>query len=344
MSEQPFAILLLGITLVTWSTLCFRRQPGQPWVAYEPRRPVPWGLVDVLLALGLLIVFSSLALTVVGVGPQEESPAIPTIQEPDFRAPAIYAQAAVSLAVVLVSVLSIVGRYRAEGRELGWVVSKIGSDVRLGVVAFLALAPPVYALQLLLVQWFKSHHPLVEMLRKDPQPHLIVACIVSAVVVAPVAEEYLFRGLLQGWFERLATGRDRSQELLVGGRTDALDVREVGESPAEKSASNRSSSDQCVSPALGVIEPLQDSEQAVGAAYWPMAVSALIFAVLHLSHGPDWIPLFFLALGLGYLYRQTHRILPSIVVHFLLNACSIVMFLVEVFFPNMAVLGTPSLF
>ncbi len=38
MFEQPFAALLLGITLVTWSILVFRRQPGQPWVAYEPRR------------------------------------------------------------------------------------------------------------------------------------------------------------------------------------------------------------------------------------------------------------------------------------------------------------------
>jgi membrane protease YdiL (CAAX protease family) len=29
------------------------------------------------------------------------------------------------------------------------------------------------------------------------------------------------------------------------------------------------------------------------------------------------------AVGLGYLYRQTHRILPSVVVHLLLNACSL---------------------
>ena len=68
--------------------------------------------------------------------------------------------------------------------------------------------------------------------------------------------------------------------------------------------------------------------------------SALIFAVLHLSHGPDWVPLFVLALGLGYVYRQTHRILPCIVVHFLLNACSMGMFLVDVFFPHLALHAT----
>jgi membrane protease YdiL (CAAX protease family) len=34
-----------------------------------------------------------------------------------------------------------------------------------------------------------------------------------------------------------------------------------------------------------------------------------------------------LALGLGYLYRQTHRIWPSLVVHALLNGCSLLMVL-----------------
>ena len=41
------------------------------------------------------------------------------------------------------------------------------------------------------------------------------------------------------------------------------------------------------------------------------AVSAAIFAFMHLGQGPAPIPLFFLAIGLGYLYRQTHRATPS---------------------------------
>jgi membrane protease YdiL (CAAX protease family) len=344
MFEQPFAALLLGITLVTWSILFFRRRPGQPWVAYEPRRPVPWGLVDVLLAVGLLIVCSSVALALAGVPPQEQTRSGPPALEPDLQASAIYSQAAVSLAVICLSAVAILWRHRADRRELGWAVDRIGSDVRLGIVAFLALAPPVYVLQIVLVTWFKSHHPLVEMLRKDPQPHLIVACIVSAVVVAPVAEEYLFRGLLQGWLERLATGRDHSRELFVGGRTEAVDIQPSEKSPAENFESSNSYSALRVSPAQGIAEAMHDFDPATNVAYWPMAVSAMIFALLHLSHGPDWIPLFFLAMGLGYLYRQTHRILPSIVVHFLLNACSIAMFFVEVFFPNLAVLGTPGMF
>ena len=45
----------------------------------------------------------------------------------------------------------------------------------------------------------------------------------------------------------------------------------------------------------------------------------------HASNGPDPVPLFVLALGLGYLYQTTQRILPSIVVHFLLNGTTLLM-------------------
>jgi membrane protease YdiL (CAAX protease family) len=48
-----------------------------------------------------------------------------------------------------------------------------------------------------------------------------------------------------------------------------------------------------------------------------------LFAGAHWSHGPDPIPLFFFALVLGYLYQRTRRILPCVVVHFLLNSCSL---------------------
>jgi hypothetical protein len=54
----------------------------------------------------------------------------------------------------------------------------------------------------------------------------------------------------------------------------------------------------------------------------PIVVSSGLFSPAHLGNGPDPIPIFFLALGLGYLYRQTHRLWPGIVVRALLNAFS----------------------
>ena len=56
----------------------------------------------------------------------------------------------------------------------------------------------------------------------------------------------------------------------------------------------------------------------------PIVVSSGLFALAHLQHGPDWIPLFVLALGLGYLYQRTQRVLPCIVVHVLFNSLAII--------------------
>jgi membrane protease YdiL (CAAX protease family) len=58
-------------------------------------------------------------------------------------------------------------------------------------------------------------------------------------------------------------------------------------------------------------------------AYWPMFVSALLFALAHWNHGPDPIPLFFLGLVLGYLYRQTHRLMPGVAMHACVNGFSL---------------------
>src|SRR5207247_1405255 len=63
----------------------------------------------------------------------------------------------------------------------------------------------------------------------------------------------------------------------------------------------------------------------------PIFLSSIIFALMHISHGLAWIPLTLLAFGLGYIYQRTHRILPSITVHFCLNALSMAAFWVQMF-------------
>ena len=64
---------------------------------------------------------------------------------------------------------------------------------------------------------------------------------------------------------------------------------------------------------------------------WPVFISAGIFALLHVAHGPDFIALFILALGLGYIYRQTHRVLPCIIIHFMLNGTSMALLFCKIF-------------
>ncbi|MEX0676786.1 MAG: CPBP family intramembrane glutamic endopeptidase [Pirellulales bacterium] len=51
----------------------------------------------------------------------------------------------------------------------------------------------------------------------------------------------------------------------------------------------------------------------------PLVIASIVFAMLHFGHGPDPIALFVFSLFLGYAYRQTHRIFPSLVIHACLN-------------------------
>ena len=74
--------------------------------------------------------------------------------------------------------------------------------------------------------------------------------------------------------------------------------------------------------------PLTESESL---PFWPVFVSAAVFALLHIDHGPDFMALFVFALGLGFVYQRTHRIVPCIVAHMLLNACTMGILLIELY-------------
>jgi membrane protease YdiL (CAAX protease family) len=56
-----------------------------------------------------------------------------------------------------------------------------------------------------------------------------------------------------------------------------------------------------------------------------------LFSLAHYGHGAAPVSLLVLGIGLGILYQRTHRILPGMVVHFLLNLCSMTILFVEVF-------------
>lgn len=281
------AILVAGFW--GWAQALRRRLAGRRVLDHVPREPVPWGLLDVLFALVSLVLFQVLGFLIVRrlyqIGPELDFESLP----PHARAATICATSLASLLTAAVSLVAVRLRAEATGEDFGFVHRRVGLDVGLGVLAFAMLAPPVYGLQWLLTQWFPSQHPLITLLRDHREPHILLIVIFAAVIVAPVVEEYFFRVLLQGWLERaLSTGESPHELIFAAG--DSRGRADAGPQP-----------------------PSQPR-------WLPIVASSLLFAWMHASHGPDPIPLFFFAFGLGYLYQRTHRILPSMTVHFLLNA------------------------
>lgn len=60
-------------------------------------------------------------------------------------------------------------------------------------------------------------------------------------------------------------------------------------------------------------------------AWWPVVVASAVFASAHAGQGFAPIPIFVLSLGMGHLYRQTHRAAPCVIMHMAFNAFSLAM-------------------
>ena len=328
------AVLLVSLSLWGWvAGKIWRREQLLP---IEPRRAVPWGLLDVILALLIWFVIGMCAMQLL-IASGVPAPKAETLPEPRHLALQLFVSGLTSLLALACSACVMKLRTKATWQDLGLVPAKLLGDVLLGMLAFVMIAPPVYALQMVLVQFFPQFHPLINLLRESPDVRIFLASGLSVCVSAPLLEEYLFRGLLQGWLEALRRGVTMDEVLL-------------GVKPAEVIVASPMPQEEAVAPyvagnaeidnpavLLATTLPTDTYGQGTPANYsvsrWPTFVSAALFALAHYSHGPAPIPLFFLALGLGYLYQRTHRLTPCIVVHFLLNSWTMVLLLIEVYLP-----------
>jgi membrane protease YdiL (CAAX protease family) len=199
----------------------------------------------------------------------------------------------------------------------------------LGVSTFIAALVPVFAIQFLLTRLVPSEHPVQELLTNDPSPRMLLLCVLSAVVVAPLAEEFLFRVLLQGWMEEVSLEwREGKQEGSppIAAAPSAAETFVPFELPstAEPASATSAEGPNPYSSPLAAPQHIEKPRTiAIRLMPLPIFFSSLLFALLHWRHGPDPVPLFVLALMLGYLYQKTHRIWPSLVVHACLNAWSL---------------------
>lgn len=185
----------------------------------------------------------------------------------------------------------------------------------IGIVGAVMILPPIMIFQAILASQIRYEHPLLNVLQQQVPWPTMITMAVSASIVAPLAEELYFRGVFQGWLERLSavgvTAQDRPEivtdEIRFDYSTPISDRYPVG-ATSEQEASSR------VAIASSIAEPRR--------SIWPGVLASLLFALVHLGQGPAPISLFFLALGIAYLYRQTGSIWPGIVVHFVLNGTS----------------------
>ena len=324
---------LLTSSVALWLFL-YPRHHGAgapPWVAQEPTRPAPWGLVDLLIVL--LILVGSLVVAQVVAAPELLDAKLPPearrleTMAPGLRIRVVVANSLATLVATLFALAIIAWRTSASWDRFGLSGRSLLRDAKLGGLAMLLLFAPVLGLQMLLTQFFPSQHPLIETIRKSGDVGFLLASGLAAVVAAPIVEEFQFRVLLQGWLQNVARAI-RGQLSLADVIWGAGNVRPDSSTATIDSRRGSTTADNVSSVASSESEAgavLAGASADFALPRWPIVGSSLLFALAHASHGPDPIPLFLLALGLGYLVQRTGRVWPAIVVHFLLNSWTMIL-------------------
>ncbi len=206
----------------------------------------------------------------------------------------------------------------------------------------------------------ETSHKIVQLFRGG-NPWTILLCVVSAVIVAPIVEEFLCRVLLQGWLERVDR---RLRPMLPGLRrfvpwgvvpvglsatifamvhfrvaTPPMNPRYllfmmvgyglVGIATAVFAALLLRFKNGATASDLGFVGNKVVQDTGLGLASAAAVVLPIFILQYVLSEVlPEWIApdpliLFCFAVVLGLLYCRTHRVVASIVLHMSLNAISL---------------------
>jgi membrane protease YdiL (CAAX protease family) len=159
---------------------------GEPAVAWRPHPEATWQGSDVaaITALYLLIAVAAAAFVPPGA-PLRDQLAVDLTGK---------------VAVVLLGIVHLVSR-GADLRMLGFPPPR-ADDIGLALGGLALVVAPLLSLAGLLDRLVPYEHPVVDFLQQNRDPLAIGLVLLSAVVVAPVAEELFFRRVLQGWLER----------------------------------------------------------------------------------------------------------------------------------------------
>jgi len=188
-----------------------------------------------------------------------------------------------------------------------------------GLLGILITFPLIICSSLIVEQLYRavhfdhpSAHELLAEMKQTNQPLVRAALILGAAVLAPLFEEYLFRGHIQTFLVSIFTMSQRRPhhafEVIVTPQPETLDP----------SAPN--------TPSLDYQTPPPPTDRRSTRAVWMgILLTSLLFALIH----PLWTaPLIFvLSICLGYAYERTGNLWVPITIHALFNTISTIEYL-----------------
>lgn len=187
-----FTIALLGLlmlsSLIVWGVITARWNVVQPALEQHDRNPVPIS-PGIVIACGLAWILA-----------QRIAFSAFEVQEATSLANVHYASLANLLTVFFVVAILLVSYGFGALRDLGLFPRDPFSEIASGIWGFLASILPVLAV-IIATSHFRSEsqqHSFLQFLRANPSPEVILWIGLAVCVLAPLAEELLFRVVLQG--------------------------------------------------------------------------------------------------------------------------------------------------
>ena len=191
-----FGTLLVGTVAVSLSVsmvllILKRLLRGQNVVAAVSHSPVSWTGTDVCVAFMIMIGMQLGGVVLIRsfVGPSIETRPV---------------DLAASICSTVCAVVCTIGFFLKRGATLsmlGLSLLHCRQDAWRAIAGLALVVAPLLTLAGVLDSIVPYHHPIIDFLKAHQDATVTAMIVLSAVVVVPIAEELLFRRILQGWLE-----------------------------------------------------------------------------------------------------------------------------------------------
>lgn len=342
--NQIFLIVVFGIAaygLFLWARVLRDRPPLLT-------HPTPFGLVDVLILFSGWVVLPSIVVAgMLGVWKVDDPSNLSSSQTLWLMGTTTALQLVVSFLITFVFLLRYGSLQRVLGVNANW--DGIAKHCKVAFGMFAMVVPALLGLQTLLSHLVPYEHGTINQLQDNFSLTTALVAWSGAVIAAPICEELFFRGVLQGWLQRVrldARLNGNNFNEFTGGWSSDSSSKSSDSAPLESLANVNDAVDAESSEHLsqkinlddtnpfavttadtsesqGPTGDTGDNDSVNAIAWWlPIIISSGLFAAVHIGQGLAPVVLFLFGLALGYLFRQTGSIVPPIILHFLLNGFS----------------------
>lgn len=311
------SLMVVGLLVAMRWRWRYRREPLIPRPSRYPL--ARWSGSEVALALFIFVALPNLAVAALqsaGLFPVFD-PRQPL--PPDLQLKLLIVKVMVSPLIIAAMLGVLWFGSRTRPKTLGLRLWRWRPSLLLGYVSYLIVTPLVFGVQFI-AQWLNHRfavkiepHVLQRLGEDAPSVGTWLLIIVTAVVIAPWAEEILFRGIMLPWLARRWWG---GWSAMAGAMAMGL-----------------AATDQSLAPlafalvvslfAIAVTFPHMP-EQGVRRS---ILGTALLFAMFHYTFWPHPIPLFVLGIALGWLAHRSRGLIAPITLHALFNATSVIIML-----------------